>query len=474
MSPQTFQQSTLPWWRAWPRLLRQALSGGDIDYTRGSVGNSVVLLAIPMMLEMSMESLFAIVDIWFVAGLGPDAVAAVGLTEAVLTLVYAVAIGASMGTTALVSRCVGAGDLPGARTAAAQTLWLGAALALVIAAPGVLYAEEILRLMGAEASVVEQGAGYTAVMLGGSVTILFLFLVNAIFRGAGDATIAMRSLMLANGLNIVLDPCLIYGWGPFPEMGVTGAAVASTIGRGVGVLYQLYCLARGGARVRLDASCLALVPAVLLRLVRVSAGGVSQFLIATSSWIVLMRLVAPYGSAAVAGYTIAIRILAFTLLPAWGLANAAATLVGQNLGAAQPQRAEQAVWYAARFNAVVLIAVALVCLGWTPQVIGLFSDNPAVLAYGVSCLRIAAFGYGFYAVGMVVVQAFNGAGDTDTPTLINFGCFWLLQLPLAYALSRGAALGPDGVFLAMLAAESLVAVVAVLAFRRGTWKLRVV
>ncbi|MCK6370978.1 MAG: MATE family efflux transporter [Gammaproteobacteria bacterium] len=462
------------WWQAWPALIRQALSGAEFDYTRGSVGNAVVLLAVPMMLEMSMESLFAIVDIWFVASLGPEAVAAVGLTEAVLTLVYAVAIGASMGTTALVSRCIGAGDQPGARTAAAQTIWLGVALAMLIALPGVVYAPDILRLMGAEASVIEQGSGYTAVMLGGSVTILFLFLVNAIFRGAGDATIAMRSLMLANGLNIVLDPCLILGWGPFPEMGVTGAAVASTIGRGAGVLYQLCCLARGSGRIRLDRTSLALAPDVLLRLVRVSAGGVSQFLIATSSWIVLMRLVAPYGSAAVAGYTIGIRILAFTLLPAWGLANAAATLVGQNLGAGEPQRAEQAVWYAARFNAVVLGAVALVCLGWTPQVIGLFSDDPEVLAYGISCLRIAALGYGFYAVGMVMVQAFNGAGDTDTPTLINLGCFWMLQLPLAYTLSRSAELGADGVFLAMLAAESLVAVVAVITFRRGRWKHRVV
>jgi putative MATE family efflux protein len=303
---------------------------------------------------------------------------------------------------------------------------------------------------------------------------MFLFLVNAIFRGAGDATIAMRALVLSNGLNIVLDPCFIYGWGPFPEMGVTGAAVATTIGRGTGVAYQLWCLAGRDGRIALGLADLALAPRVMARLARVSAGGIAQFLVATSSWIVLMRLVAPYGSAAVAGYTIAIRIFAFTLLPAWGLANAAATLVGQNLGAGQPERAEESVWQAARFNAVFMGLLGVVCLVFTPAIIGVFTDEPAVLAVGVSCLWIAAWGYCFYAVGMVVIQALNGAGDTDTPTLINLGCFWLFQIPLAWLLAEGVALGPDGVFAAVLLAESLLAVVGALVFRSGRWKRRLV
>lgn len=461
-------------WRDWLQVLRRALAGGEEDYTRGPVGRAVVLLAIPMMLEMSMESLFAIVDIYFVASLGAGAVAAVGITEAVLTLVYALAIGLSMGVTALVARRVGEGDIAGARVAAAQALWVGGAIALAIAVPGVLFAGDVLRVMGAEPTVVAEGSGYTAVMLGGSATIMFLFLVNAIFRGAGDATIAMRSLVLANGLNIVLDPCFIYGWGPFPEMGVTGAAVATTIGRGTGVAYQIWHLAGRSGRITLRLADLAFAPRVMARLLRVSAGGVAQFLVATSSWIVLMRLIAPYGSAAVAGYTIAIRILAFTLLPAWGLANAAATLVGQNLGAGQPERAEQSVWHAARFNAAFMGLVAVVCLAFTPAIIGVFTEDAAVLAVGVSCLRIAAYGYCFYAVGMVVIQALNGAGDTDTPTLINLGCFWLFQIPLAWLLAEGVALGPNGVFAAVLAAESLLAVLGVVAFRSGRWKRRLV
>lgn len=456
------------------RLMAQALGGQTQDYTRGPVNRAVWLLAIPMMLEMSMESLFAIVDIWFVAGLGAEAVAVVGLTEAVLTLIYAMAIGLSMGATALVARRIGEQDLAGARRAAGQTLWLGAAVSLAIAVPGFLYAEDVLALMGAEPAVVEQGGTYVAIMLAGNGTIVFLFLLNAVFRGAGDATVAMRSLWLANGINIVLDPCLIYGWGPFPEMGVTGAAVATTIGRGTGVLYQLWCLAGGGGRITLRWPDLALAPLVMARLVRVSLGGVAQFLIATSSWIVLMRLVAPYGSAAVAGYTIAIRILAFSFLPAWGLANAAATLVGQNLGAGDPARAAASAWTAARMNGVLLGAVGLACLVFTPAIIGFFTDDPAVLASGVACLRIAAVGFALYAVGMVLIQALNGAGDTDTPTLINLGGFWLFQIPLAWYLTVPTDLGPMGVYLAVLAAESLVALAGIWAFRRGAWQRRVV
>lgn len=455
-------------------MTREAIAGGQQDYTRGPVGRAVVLLAIPMMLEMSMESLFAIVDIFFVAGLGAGAVAVVGLTEAVLTLVYALAIGLSMGATALVARRIGEGDLAGARVVAGQCIWLGLVVALLVGVPGVLWAEQILQLMAAGSELPADGAMYTAITLGSSVTVIFLFLLNAIFRGAGDATVAMRALWLANGINIVLDPCLIYGLGPFPELGLTGAAVATTIGRGTGVIYQLWCLTGGRGRIVLRRPDLAFVPRVFARLVRISLGGIGQFLIATSSWLILMRLIAPYGSAAIAGYTIAIRVLAFTLLPAWGVANAAATLVGQNLGAGQPARAEQSVWQAARFNGALLLLLAVVTIAFTPGIVGFFTDDPEVLGYGVSCLRIAALGYVLYAVGMVAIQALNGAGDTDTPTLINFCCFWLLQIPLAWWLSSGAGMGPTGIFLAVLVAESLLAVVGVAVFRTGRWKLRAV
>lgn len=461
-----------PWWRDLRPLLRQALTGSEQDYTRGPVGRAVVLLSIPMMLEMLMESVFAIVDIFFVARLGAAAVATVGLTEAVLTLVYALAIGLGMGATALVARRVGAGDLAGARVAAGQALWLGAGVALAVGIPGAIWAREILVLMGAAPEVLEGGAGYTAIMLGSSVTILFLFLLNGIFRGAGDAMVAMRALWLANGINIVLDPCLIYGWGPFPELGVTGAAIATVIGRGCGVAYQLWHLAGAGGRIRLARADLALRPVELGLLLRISLGGIGQFLVATSSWIVLMRLVAPYGSAAVAGYTIGIRILAFTLMPAWGIANAAATLVGQNLGAGQPERAEASVWQAARFNAAVLLLAALLSILFTPQIIGWFTTDPEVLGYGVACLRTAAWGYVFYAVGMVSIQALNGAGDTDTPMLLNIACFWVLQIPLAWALTRTADLGPQGVFVAVLVAETALAVAGLVVFRRGRWKQR--
>lgn len=463
---------SIAWWRELAQLLRESLQGKEQDYTRGPVRRTVVLLAVPMMLEMSMESLFAIVDIYFVGGLGAGAVAAVGLTEAVLTLVYAIGIGASMGATALVARRIGEQDLAGARRAAAQTLWLGLAVSVLIAVPGFIYAPELLRLMGAEPDVIAEGTAYMAIMLGGSATIIFLFLINAIFRGAGDAMIAMRSLWLANGINIVLDPCLIFGWGPFPEMGLTGAAVASTIGRGAGVAYQLWCLTGSRGRISLGFRDLPLLPAVIRALARLSTGGIAQLLIATSSWIVLMRLLAPYGSEAVAGYTIAVRILAFSLLPAWGIANAAATLVGQNLGAGQPDRAALSVREAAWFNAGLMGLFAAGCVIWAPAIIGTFTPDAEVLAYGVDCLRITAAGFVFYGVGMVMIQALNGAGDTDTPTLINLACFWCFQIPLAWALTSWLALGPRGVFLAVLIAESLLAVVALLVFRRGRWRQR--
>ncbi len=456
-------------------LFKQALKGNtQYDFTQGSIGVAAFLLAVPMILEMAMESIFAVVDIFFVAGLGAEAVAVVGLTEAVITLLYAIAIGMSMAVTAMISRRIGEKRLEDANLVAGQTLWAGFFIALVIGTTGVYFAPDILRLMGAESAVIEQGESYTAIMLGGSITILYLFLINAIFRGAGDATVAMRSLWLANGINIVLDPLLIYGVGPFPEMGVTGAAVATNIGRGVGVLYQLYHLRGHFSRVKVAIRHLAIVPRVLLRLAQVSVGGVLQFLIATASWVVLVRIVSSYGSEAVAGYTIAIRIILFTILPAWGLSNAVATLVGQNLGAGKPDRAEKSVWRITRYNVYFMLSIALVFIAFAEPIVGLFTTETITLDYAADCLRYVSYGYGFYAVGMIVVQAFNGAGDTMTPTKINFFCYWMCQIPLAYCLAIVFALGPVGVFLAITLAESLMAVVGVIVFRRGGWKLKAV
>ncbi|MBN7818985.1 MATE family efflux transporter [Bowmanella yangjiangensis] len=457
------------------QLFKQALRG-DVqhDFTKGSIGIAAFLLAVPMVLEMAMESIFAIVDIFFVASLGFEAVAVVGLTEAVLTILYAVAIGLSMGITALIARRIGEGNPKKANQVAGQALWVGMLVSMLVAFVGLIYSQDILRLMGADEKVLAVGADYTLVMLCGSITILYLFLINAIFRGAGDASVAMRSLWLANGLNIVLDPLLIYGIGPFPEMGVTGAAVATTIGRGVGVLYQLYHLRGHASRIKVGLAELKPQLEVMLGLIKVSIGGILQFLIATASWVALVRIVSTYGSAAVAGYTIAIRVVIFTILPAWGMSNAVATLVGQNLGAGKPDRAEQSVWRIARYNLYFMLSVAVVFILFAEFIIGLFSTDPAVIRDGVNCLRFVAYGYGFYGIGMIVVQAFNGAGDTMTPTRINFLCYWMLQIPLAYSLAKYAGLGTNGVFMAITIAESLLAVVGIWYFRRGHWKTKTV
>jgi putative MATE family efflux protein len=448
-----------------------ALSNHERDYTRGPINTAVILLAIPMMLEMLMESIFVIVDMFWVAKLGADAIAAVGLTEAVITIVYAVSIGLSMATTAMVSRRVGENDYDAAGVVAAQSLWLGLAVSVLVAVLGLLYADEILRLMGASEAAVEQGRGYTMVMLAGSVSIMYIFLLNAVFRGAGDANIAMRSLWLANGINLVLDPILIFGWGPIPAMGVTGAAVATTIGRGIGVMYQCYYLFGMQGRIRVRWSQLGIQIDVAKRLARLSLGGIGQFLIAVSSWIFLMRIVAPYGSQAIAGYTIAVRVIHFTFLPAWGLGNAAATLVGQNLGAGRPNRAEHSLWRAAQFNfiALSLVALALVFLG--PQIISIFNDEPGIVAVGAEALLFFGIGFPPMALGMVATQSLNGAGDTDTPTLINLIAFWLIEIPLAWWLASVNAMGPTGVFWAILVAEAVFSVLGIWVIRRGRWKL---
>ena len=467
MTSLTSDKST---WRRSIDFVRLSLRDDDVDYTGGPIGRALGLLAIPMMLEMSMESVFAVVDIAFVSRLGTDAIAAVGITEALVTVLYAVAVGLGMGVTAMVSRRIGAKQTDAAASVTGQALWIGAVLSIVIGVTGVAYAKEMLSIMGASDSVVATGTGFTAVLLGGSASILYLFLLNAAFRGAGDAAVALRSLLLANGLNIILDPCLIFGLGPFPEMGVTGAAVATTIGRGTGVLYQLWYLFDGRGRLEFQFRHLRIIPELISRMLIISIGGVGQFLVATSSWIVVMRIVALYGSSAIAAYTIALRMVEFVWLPSWGLGNAAATLVGQNLGANQALRAERSAWRAAWYNTIFMSIAGVFIIALAPWITGLFTNEPEVMSYGTTCLRILGIGFPMYAIGMIMTQALNGAGDTVTPTIINLICFWMLQIPLSYWLATTVELGPNGVFLAMVISESLLTVLSIIVFRRGNWK----
>ena len=455
--------------------LRQAVAGGtDYDFTSGSIGKAVVLLAVPMMLELSLESVFAVADAWYISRLdNHHALATISVTEVVLTLlVFAAAIGLSMGTTAMVARRIGEGKREEANVTAVQAIGLGVLCSIALGVPGAYFAPEILSLMGGSAEVVEVGTQYTRIMMGGSITIFLLFLINAIFRGAGDASIAMKSLWLANAINLVLDPCLIFGWGPFPEMGLTGAAVATTIGRAVGVAYQLNRLFRGGGRIQLHLHHLKLVPPVMARLINVSIGGIGQFIISQASWVGVTRIVALFGSAALAGQAIAVRIILFTFLPAWGMSNAAATLVGQNLGAGKPERAEASVWKTGLYTMLFLVSVSVVFIAFPEWLVGLFTRDPEVLKIGSDCLRIFSYSYGVYAYGMVMIQSFNGAGDTKTPTWINFLCHWLLQIPLAYYLAKPMGYGPQGVFWGIVISEVFWATTAILVFRRGKWKTR--
>jgi putative MATE family efflux protein len=452
------------------RIFSEAFSGQEKDYTSGSINRAIILLSIPMILEMVMESLFAVADVFFVSRLGVDAVATVGLTESVVTLVYAIAVGMSMAATAMVARRVGEGQRDKAAAAAAQAILITIGLSLVISVAGILFAEDILRLMGASPTVIAEGVGYTRIMLGSNLVIMLLFLLNGIFRGAGDAAIAMRSLWIANIINIILDPLFIFGIWFFPEMGVQGAAVATTIGRSIGVGYQLYKLFGKGGIIQLRWQHFGIEPTTIRRLAKIGATGAGQFLIGSASWIVLMRIIAKFGSEAVAGYTIAIRLIIFTILPSWGVANAAATLVGQNLGAGQPKRAEQSVWRSAFINMLFLLSVSVVYFAFAPSIINFFEPEPAVLEAGVLSLRIICLGYIFFAYGMVVSQAFNGAGDTRTPTIINFFCFWVMEIPLSYLLAVQLGWGLAGVCWAIAASESALAIIAVIVFRRGRWK----
>ncbi len=452
--------------------LREAVKGSHQDYTEAPVGQAVILLAVPMVLEMLMESVFAVADIFFVGRLGADAVATVGITESLMTVVYAVAMGLSIGATATVSRRIGEKNPEAAARAAVQSIAVGLLVGIVVGVTAVATAPSLLRLMGASDEVVRTGANFTRVMLGASGSVLLLFLINAIFRGAGDAAIAMRVLWFANAVNIVLGPCLIFGLGPFPEMGVTGAAVGTAIGRTSGVAYQLYLLTRGDGRIALRADHFGLDWGVMRSIMRMSGVGVFQNFIATASWMGLVRILTGFGSVAVAGNTIGIRIIMFALLPSFGVSNAAATLVGQNLGARRPDRAEAAVWRAGLYNTFCLVTVGLIFLLFAPQLIRVFSDDPEVVPYGVRCLRIVAAGFLFYGYGMVLTQAFNGAGDTRTPTLIYLVCLWLLELPLAWVLAYPLGLGPTGVFVAVSVAFSVLAVVSGFLFRLGWWKMK--
>jgi putative MATE family efflux protein len=423
-----------------------------------------------MVMEMSMESLFAVVDVYFVARLGADAVATVGLTEAMLTIVYTVALSLGIGATALVARRIGEKDDEGAARAAGQALLLGAGVSVVVGIVGALNARSLLGLMGATPAMMEDARGYTVVMLGGNATVTLLFLINAIFRGAGDAAVAMRMLWIANAINIVLDPCLIFGWGPFPELGVTGAAVATNIGRGTAVVVQLMVLFSGRHRVRVAWRHLRLMPPVMWSVTRLTGPGFLQILIDTSSWIGLVRVISTFGADALAGYTIGIRTVVFAILPAWGLSNAAATMVGQALGAGKPDRAAESVWTAGRYNMYFLGAIGVVFVVAAPWIVALYTTDQAIARHAVDCLRIVSAGFVFFAYGLVFTQAFNGAGDPWTPTWINLVCFWIWQIPLAWVLAFPLGFGPNGVYLAITIAFSTLAVVSGVVFRRGSWK----
>jgi len=459
-------QSSSPWWQD----LRDATRGTRHDYTTGSLNRAIFLLAVPMVLEMVMESLFAVADVFWVSHLGADAVATVGLTESLMILVYTLAVGLAIGVTATVARRTGEKAPDEAARAAVQGLCLGAVVSACLCIMGAFGAPQLLRLMGASPSVLNSGTTFTRVMLGGSLTAFLLFIVNAVFRGAGDAAVAMRVLWLSNGINILLGPVLIFGLGPFPCLGVTGAAVATTIGRGVGLLFALSRLRRGSGHLRVAREHLQLQWRAMLRLLRLSASGTFQVLVGSMSWILLVRLMAGYGSVPMAGYTIAIRLVLFALLPAWGLSNAAATLVGQSLGAGKPDRAEAAVWLSARWNLAFLGLMALVFILFAPAIVRAFTRDNGVAAVAVYGLRAVALGFPCFAFGMVFTQSFNGAGDTLTPTWINLGVFWLFEIPFAWALSGLTGLGFRSIFLAVLAAYMLLAAVSAVLFHRGRWR----
>lgn len=450
--------------------LKNAIRGSEEDYTKIKISRAIFLLAVPMILELIMESLFAVVDIYFVGKLGASAIATVGLTETYLFLLYSIAMGLSMAVTAIVARRIGEKQKEKAGLTAVQAILIGVFSSVPFALAGIFFAKDLLILMGADGWALQYGYRYTQWMLGGNAVIMLLFMINAIFRGAGDASIAMRVLWIANIINMVLDPVLIFGWGPFPELGIEGAAIATNIGRGVGVLVQIWFLFKGGKHIQIFASHLKLNWEIFFRIIRTSLGGIGQMIIAMTSWIFIIRIISDYGSEAVAATTIALRIMMFTMMPAWGMSNAAATLVGQNLGASQPERAEKSVWLTGAWNMIFLVCVAVVYFIFSEQLVALFTDNPQVITIGSQWLRIVSYSYFVYGWWMVSSQAFNGAGDTVTPTKINFVFFWIIEIPLSYFMAKNLDMGYLGVFWAIFIAETTVGIFTLWLFTRGKWK----
>lgn len=459
--------------KLWKDIL-ESISGTDQDFTKGSLSRAILLLSIPMVLEMMMESLFALFDTFFVAKLGSEALATIAYTESMMTIFYAVGIGFSMATTALVARRIGENKKREASMVATQAIIVGVVFSAIFAIPGIFYSRELLGLMGASPETINEGYLFTAYMLSFNIVIMLLFIINAVFRSSGDAAISLRVLVIANLMNIVLDPCLIFGLGPFPELGIKGAAIATVIGRGTAVVFQFYILFRGKVRIKVSIRDFKIRLKTIAKLIKLSYGGIGQYLIATSSWVILMRILSEFGDEAVAGYQVAIRILVFTLLPSWGLSNAAATMVGQNLGAKRPDRAEKSVWKTAFINVGFLLFFAAIFIYESEFFIGLFVEDEAVIAFGTKALQVISLGYLCYAFGMVMPQAFNGAGDTATPTWINFISFWLVQIPLAYLLAIVLGWNENGVFYSIVIGESVLAILGIVLFKRGKWKLKVV
>jgi putative MATE family efflux protein len=450
----------------------ESISGTEMDFTTGSIGRAVFLLSVPMVLEMVMESIFAIVDIFFVSRLGPEAVATVGITESLITIVYSIGSGLALATTALVARRTGEKRPEEASKIAFQAIITGILVSSLIAIPGYLWSSDMIRLMGGSPEMQSNLAGYTRIMLSFNGVIIILFIINAVLRSSGDAAMSLRVLVIANLINIVLDPFLIFGIGPFPELGVKGAAIATVTGRGIGILFQFYLLFRGKRRIRLTLADIRFEPRTILQILKLSLGGIGQSLIATTSWVGMVRIIATFGSNVVAGYTIAIRIVVFGLLPSWGISNAASTLVGQNLGAGQPERAERSVWITAKMNMLILSVIGLILVLFPGVFIRMFLQDPNVVIPGIQALRIISIGFLFYGLGMVMIQAFNGAGDTVTPTRAYFICFWLIEIPLALILSKPLGMGQTGVFTAIVVAETAMTLLAYYLFRQGKWKLR--
>ena len=458
--------------RSFFKNVAESISGSEQDFTQGKLSRAILLLSIPAVLEMVMESIFVIADIYFVSKLGANAVATVGITESMITIIYAIAIGLGTATTSMVSRRIGEKNPDAASLVAFQAILTGIIVSIIIGLPGALFAKKFLGLMGASKPIIDNMSGYTRIMLGGNIVIMMLFIINAIFRSAGDAAVAMKVLWIGNIINIVLDPCLIFGLGPFPRLGVTGAAIATNIGRGTAVLVQFYLLFYGKKRIRLSINHLAINFRIMVKLLKLSFGSIGQNLISTSSWIALVRILSVFGSEVVAGYTIAIRIIGFTLLPSWGISNAASTLVGQNLGAKKPDRAEKAVWVTGWMNMILLGIIGLILVLFPETFIRLFINNENVIKSGVLGLRIISIGFIAYGLGMVLVNSFNGAGDTSTPLKINILAFWFIEIPLAWLLAIKEGFNEEGVFISIVVAESLMTIIAWIVFRRGKWKLK--